>query len=192
MTRLCKTTGQLDNVSIRQSVELVVQASRGAEALHQAGLVHRDIKPGNIFVSEATVNSKPTAKLGDFGLVQILDSDTVTLTRAAETTGTPAYMSPEQSDFVTEVDSRSDVYSLGATLYHVLTGQTPFRGSSLAILRQVSEVEPTKPRQLNESVSHDLETILSPKRKTSKRLIKRRDCGLNLFRFFCFRFSRQV
>ena len=103
-----QTIGQLDNVSIRQSVELVVQASRGAEALHQAGLVHRDIKPGNIFVSEATVDSKPTAKLGDFGLVQILDSDTVTLTRAAETTGTPAYMSPEQSDFVTEVDSRSD------------------------------------------------------------------------------------
>ena len=144
---------QLDRNAVRQGVELVIQACQGAEAVHQAGMVHRDIKPGNIFVDQ------DISKLGDFGLARLLNGDTVTLTRAVETIGTPAYMSPEQTDYVADVDLRSDVYSLGATLYHVLTGQAPFRGSSLAILKQVTEVEPVKPGQLNESVSKELETI---------------------------------
>ena len=144
---------QLDRQAIKQGVELIVQACRGAEAVHQAGLVHRDIKPGNIFVEQNG------SKLGDFGLARLMDGDTVTLTRAAETTGTPAYMSPEQIDSAADVDNRSDVYSLGATLYHLLAGQAPFRGSSIAILKQVTEAEPLSPQVLNENVDRNLETI---------------------------------
>ena len=154
---LAETTvnGQIGKGSINESVRLLIQVCRGVQAVHDAGLVHRDIKPGNVFVD--AVNR--IAKLGDFGLARILNDDTVTLTRVAELAGTPAYMSPEQSQANGAVDARSDVYSLGATLYYVLTGQAPFQGSSIAVLKQAAEVEPLRPRQLNESVSRDLETI---------------------------------
>jgi serine/threonine protein kinase len=146
---------QLGKDDIEAGVRKLIQVCRGAEAVHEAGLVHRDIKPGNVFVDTKTGD----AKLGDFGLVRILDDDSLTLTRAADLAGTPAYMSPEQTDSEYKVDAASDVYSLGATLYQVLTGQPPFRGSSLAILRQIATVNPSPPKQLNEVVSADLETI---------------------------------
>jgi tetratricopeptide (TPR) repeat protein len=146
---------QMDADAIKQGASLLVQGCNGAQAIHDAALVHRDIKPGNIFVEP----EKLAAKIGDFGLARVLDSDTVTLTRAEELAGTPAYMSPEQTLANGEVDSLSDVYSLGASLYQILTGQPPFRGSSLAILKQVNEVQPVSPRLLNENVSQDFETI---------------------------------
>ena len=145
----------LDARSIEQGVKLLEQVCRGVQAVHDANLIHRDIKPGNIFVD----SSSSTAKLGDFGLIRILDEDTVTLTRAAELAGTPAYMSPEQTMANSELDATSDVYGLGASLYQTLTGQSPFRGSSVSILKQVNESQPLPPRQLNEHVSKDLETI---------------------------------
>ena len=123
--------------------------------MHDAELVHRDIKPSNMFVDTA----HDTAKLGDFGLVRILNDDTVTLTRVADLVGTPAYMSPEQTVPGRDVTALADVYGLGATLYQILTTQPPFRGSSLAILKQIHDEQPLPPRQLNESVSMELETI---------------------------------
>lgn len=146
---------QIQPEGMERSVNLLLQVCEGLSTVHAAGLVHRDIKPGNIFVDVY----KENAKLGDFGLARILSDDTVTLTQVAELAGTPAYMSPEQAQIDHQVDARSDIYSLGATLYHSLTGQPPFRGSSLAILKQVLEVDPTSPRTLNEFVSRDLETI---------------------------------
>ncbi|QEG20709.1 serine/threonine-protein kinase [Mariniblastus fucicola] len=152
---ISKRTRSLDSESIKQGIRLLIQICRGLQAVHDASLLHRDIKPGNIFV-DATSS---TAKLGDFGLIRFLDDDTVTLTRAAELAGTPAYMSPEQTVPNADLDATSDVYALGATLYQTLTGQPPFRGSSVAILKQVTEQLPLPPRQLNENVSADLETI---------------------------------
>ena len=146
---------KIDTQTIEQGVKFLIQICEGVQAVHNAGLVHRDIKPSNIFIDPAN----NTAKLGDFGLARVLDQDTVTLTRAAELAGTPAYMSPEQTVPQGEVAPASDVYALGATLYHILSGQPPFRGSSLAILKQVNDAQPPSPRQLNESVSRDLETI---------------------------------
>lgn len=152
---IAKRSGTLDAQSIEQGVKLLEQVCHGVQAVHDAKLLHRDIKPGNIFVD----SNSSTAKLGDFGLIRILDEDTVTLTRAAELAGTPAYMSPEQTVANSELDATSDVYGLGASLYQTLTGQPPFRGSSVSILKQVNESQPLPPRQLNEHVSKDLETI---------------------------------
>jgi len=152
---IAKRSGTLDVQSIEQGVKLLEQICQGVQAVHDAKLLHRDIKPGNIFVD----SNSSVAKLGDFGLIRILDEDTVTLTRAAELAGTPAYMSPEQTVPNSDLDSTSDVYGLGASLYQVLTGQPPFRGSSVSILKQVNESQPLPPRQLNEHVSKDLETI---------------------------------
>lgn len=148
-------SNEMDTDSIRQGASLLIQGCHGAQAVHNAALVHRDIKPGNIFVDPESL----TAKLGDFGLARILNNDTVTLTRAEELAGTPAYMSPEQTVANGNVDSLSDVYSLGASLYQVLTGQPPFRGSSLSILKQVNEVQPVAPSLLNENVSKSFDTI---------------------------------
>jgi tRNA A-37 threonylcarbamoyl transferase component Bud32/tetratricopeptide (TPR) repeat protein len=150
-----KSKQKLDSEAIERGVKLVVQVCDGVQAVHHANLIHRDIKPSNIFIDSAT----STAKLGDFGLIRILGDDTVTLTRAAELAGTPAYMSPEQTIPNGDIESTSDVYSLGATLYQTLTGQPPFRGSSVAILKQVNESQPLPPQQLNEFVTKDLETI---------------------------------
>lgn len=150
-----KQLGEIQQANIQQGVHLLIQICSGVQAVHDAGLVHRDIKPGNLFVDQSGTD----AKLGDFGLARILSDDTVTLTQAAELAGTPAYMSPEQTHSQATVQFASDIYSLGATLYHLLTGQPPFRGSTMAILRQVNENLPLPPRQMNERVSRDLEKI---------------------------------
>ncbi len=150
-----KSKRKLGTEAIDHGAKLLAQVCRGVQAVHDADLIHRDIKPSNIFVDA----SSDSAKLGDFGLIRILGDDTVTLTRATELAGTPAYMSPEQTDPNGQIDATSDVYSLGATLYQTLTGQPPFRGSTVAILKQVNDLQPLPPRQLNEFVTRDLETI---------------------------------
>ena len=125
----------LNSDTINEGVKFIIQICGGVSAVHAAELVHRDIKPSNIFISA----EKKFAKLGDFGLARLMNEDTLTLTRAAELAGTPAYMSPEQTTSEGEIGYLSDVYSLGATLYQLLTGQPPFRGSSMAILKQVND-----------------------------------------------------
>ena len=147
----------IDNRAIDNSVRWIRDIARGLAKVHQAEMVHRDIKPTNILLDRS--QDPPIAKLSDFGLVKHNRGESITLTRAAELVGTPAFMSPEQAQENAKVDERSDVYSLGATLYHSITGQPPFSGSSIAILRQITDVEPVSPRQLNEKVSRDLETI---------------------------------
>lgn len=150
-----RSQDSISQETISNAAGLLVQVCGGVQSVHDAGLVHRDIKPSNLFVDAKS----QIAKLGDFGLARILNDDTVTLTRAAELVGTPAYMSPEQTAPSGDVTQASDVYSIGATLYHILTGRPPFQGSSIAILNQINEVQPTPPTQLNEYVSRDFETI---------------------------------
>jgi serine/threonine protein kinase len=128
-----------------------------ADALHYAheqGVIHRDIKPSNLLLS-------PDGRLSvnDFGLARMLEQPGMTLT--GEFVGTPAYMSPEQ---VTAgripLDHRTDIYSLGATLYELLTLQPPFTGKQRdQILAQIVQKEPKAPRKLNKKVPVDLETI---------------------------------
>ncbi|MCA9176072.1 MAG: serine/threonine protein kinase [Planctomycetales bacterium] len=132
-----------------------------AEALvaaHEAGLLHRDVKPANVLVDERS----GAVKVADFGLVRdsVNDRDTTELTKTGQMMGTPAYMAPEQARDARRADARSDIYSAGATLYCLLTGRPPFQAASLVEqLRQVMHDEPVSPRRLNPSVPKDLETI---------------------------------
>src|SRR5262249_55602078 len=118
--------GQLDEVlkreplSIRGAVELIVNVSRTVHYAHEHGILHRDIKPGNILLDQ-----KGEPHLTDFGLARLVESES-TVTRTMEVLGTPSYMAPEQAVGNNDVvSSATDVYGLGAVLYQLLTGHPP-------------------------------------------------------------------
>ncbi|MSU35668.1 MAG: hypothetical protein EXS36_11250 [Pedosphaera sp.] len=131
-------------------------AARAVAHAHAQGVLHRDLKPANILIDSA---NEP--QITDFGLAKEMDA-TVSLTGSREVFGSPGYMPPEQADpSFGEVGFASDVYSLGATFYHLLTGRAPFLGAtSTAILHQALHSEPVSPRQLNPAVPKDLETVI--------------------------------
>jgi urea transport system substrate-binding protein len=114
---LLRRTGPLP---AKRATEVLLQAAHGLVAAHDAGLVHRDLKPGNLLVT-----ADGTIKLGDFGVAKYSPSDSLSLTRDGQLIGTPHYMSPEQCAG-NPVDVRSDIYSLGATYYTLLTGNVPY------------------------------------------------------------------
>jgi serine/threonine protein kinase len=128
---------------LREIVRIGMQAAHGLAAAHAQGLIHRDIKPGNILLEPPQGH----VKLTDFGLARVADD--VKLTRTGFVSGTPLYMAPEQA-FGEEVDVRSDLFSLGAVLYEMCAGQPPFQGNSaLAILKQITDVKHKPLRELN-------------------------------------------
>ena len=146
--------GQMLSARLRQTPPLpLVEAVRmgremalGVAAAHQKGLIHRDIKPGNVWLEGANQQ----VRLLDFGLARVAtedsDVDCPTLTGEGMVVGTPAYMSPEQGRSE-EVDSRSDLFSLGVVLYQMTTGELPFKGSStLAVLTSLALDAPRPPR----------------------------------------------
>jgi tetratricopeptide (TPR) repeat protein/tRNA A-37 threonylcarbamoyl transferase component Bud32 len=136
-----------------EAVAVVVQAADGLAAAHAAGLAHRDVKPGNILVETATGQVKVT----DFGLARA-EALAQSLTPDGAVLGTPVYMSPEQAQGAA-TDARTDVYSLGVTLYESLTGEVPFRGTTHRVLQQVVQDEPPPARRLHDGLPRDLETI---------------------------------
>ena len=132
------------------------QIAHIADALHYAhlcGVVHRDVKPANVLVTEAG-----DLLVSDFGLAAHADAG-VKLTVEGDLIGTPAYMSPEQARGGHQVDGRSDIYSLGVMLYQMLCGGLPFDGNWSMVIQQVMTKEPTPPRRLRASVPIELETI---------------------------------
>ncbi|MEW6745263.1 MAG: protein kinase [Planctomycetota bacterium] len=134
---------------------LVLQVADALEHAHEAGVIHRDVKPSNILVRE-----DGTALLTDFGLAR--EEGLATLTLTGEVAGTPYYLSPEQAMARPSIlDPRTDVYSLGVTLFELLTLRRPFEGKSTreVIERLLSGAEPGSPRRLNRLVPRDLETI---------------------------------
>lgn len=138
----------------REAASMVRQIAEAVAHAHKCGVIHRDLKPQNVIVDE---DGKP--HLTDFGLARWA-TDEETITQESLVAGTPAYMSPEQARGDTKhADERSDIYSLGAMLYELLAGETPFRGDTLAVLRQIVDDEPTQPRKLNTRVHVDLQTI---------------------------------
>jgi serine/threonine-protein kinase len=139
----------------REAAQLVETLARAVHAMHQRGILHRDLKPMNVLLT-----ADGTPKITDFGLAKLLDAD-IGLTRSETMLGTPSYMAPEQAAGDTQkVGEPADIYSLGAILYELLTGRAPFQGATpLSTLLQVRTQEPFPPRRLRPSLSRDLETI---------------------------------
>jgi len=153
--------GQLDEIlrrepmSIRRAAELLVKIARTVHFAHERGILHRDIKPGNILLDK---NGEP--HLTDFGLARLVETES-TVTRTMEVLGTPSYMAPEQAAGRTaQLTRATDTYALGAVFYQLLTGQPPFAGgTTYETIRLVLETEPRKPQLWNSKVDVDLETI---------------------------------
>jgi TolB-like protein/Flp pilus assembly protein TadD/predicted Ser/Thr protein kinase len=153
--------GQLDEVvsrvpmSIRQAVELIAKVARTVHYAHEHGILHRDIKPGNILL-----DGKGEPHLTDFGLARLVESES-TVTRTLEVLGTPSYMSPEQAaGHNAKLTRATDVYGLGAVFYQLLTGHPPFAGgTTYETIKLLLETEPRHPRLWNPKVDRDLSTI---------------------------------
>src|SRR5262245_12110710 len=139
----------------RQAAALLATLAEAMHAAHQSGVVHRDLKPGNILVT-----AEGTPKVSDSGLARRLDH-AGRLTRSGTPLGTPSYMAPEQAaGQASAVGPVVDVYALGAILYELLTGRPPFKGETeAATLQQVLTASPVPPSRLNAAVPRDLETI---------------------------------
>ena len=138
-----------------EALRIISECAKGLRAIHLAGLVHRDIKPANIFLA-----ADGTAKVGDLGLArQILDDDKITFT--GDMVGTPAYMAPEQALGTQDIDGRADLYALGTALYHLLTGNAPFMGSSPFVVGHRVISEPAQdPREINRSLSPGVAAVI--------------------------------
>jgi serine/threonine protein kinase len=133
---------------------LVETLARAVHHAHQRGILHRDLKPGNVLLTE---HGQP--KLTDFGLAKKLDADRG-MTQSGAIVGTPSYMAPEQAAARKDLTTAADTYSLGAILYELLTGQAPFRGANpLDIVLQVLDQPPPPPRSLNRRIDRGLELI---------------------------------
>jgi len=133
-----------------------IDMARALAAVHEAGLLHRDVKPSNILL-----RTNGTALLGDFGIVREIGGEV--LTRAGDFLGTPAYAAPEHlRGMSTDVDARTDVYALGVTLYHALTLRLPFKGKTTPVLLQQIENGAALPlRRANPALPKDLQTIVA-------------------------------
>jgi tetratricopeptide (TPR) repeat protein len=148
--------GKRGRDSWRQVAQLGVQAAEALEHAHQMGIVHRDVKPANLLL-----DGRGQVWVSDFGLAHVQHGE-ASLTQTGDLVGTLRYMSPEQALAKrVPIDHRTDVYSLGATLYELLTLQPVFAGGDRQeLLRQIASEEPLRPRRLNKSVPAELETIV--------------------------------
>jgi TolB-like protein/predicted Ser/Thr protein kinase/Flp pilus assembly protein TadD len=153
--------GQLDQIArrepmlTRRAAELLVKIARTVQFAHERGILHRDIKPGNILLDQ---NGEP--HLTDFGLARLIEQES-TVTNSFDVLGTPSYMAPEQAaGHVKKLSPAADVYSLGAVFYQMLTGQPPFAGgTTYETIRLVMETEPRSPQLWNPKIDRDLATI---------------------------------
>jgi len=153
--------GQLDEVvrrkplSIQRAVGLIAKVARTVHYAHEHGILHRDIKPGNILI-----DGKGEPHLTDFGLARLVEAES-TITGTLEVLGTPSYMAPEQAvGNNTKLTNATDVYGLGAVLYQLLTGQPPFAGgTTYETIKLLLDTEPRQPRLLNPKVDRELSTI---------------------------------
>jgi tRNA A-37 threonylcarbamoyl transferase component Bud32 len=150
-------------LSFAEIVSITRQISAGLAAAHSAGLVHRDLKPDNLFLVERP-GEPQLVKVMDFGVAKVMDLSTadVKLTRTGYLVGTPQYMSPEQINGV-DIDKRTDIYALGVILYEMCTGTKPFRGDTLgqmliAHLQQI--MPPIDPKLRHHDVPADIEWII--------------------------------
>ena len=148
LTEYCDRQG----LTVKARLELFVAVCQAVQHAHQKGIIHRDLKPGNVLVTE--VDGRPTPKVIDFGVAKATEVRLTDLSfeDVGAVVGTPAYISPEQADPSSlDIDTRTDIYSLGVILYELLVGSPPLeaaqlrRGAILEMMRMVREVEPPRP-----------------------------------------------
>jgi serine/threonine protein kinase len=142
-----------NNLSTKERLDLFIQVCNAVQHAHQKGIIHRDIKPSNVMVTHH--DGKPVPKVIDFGIAKAINqrlTEKTLFTRYAHIIGTPAYMSPEQAELSDlDIDTRTDIYSLGVLLYELLTGTTPFseedlrKAGYIEMQRIIREKEPLKP-----------------------------------------------
>ncbi len=139
---------------INRAVEIAAQVAEGLDYAHKQGVVHRDIKPANIMMLK-----DGTLRITDFGIARI---QATSKTATGAVLGTPAYMSPEQVNQNKSVDGRADIFSLGVTLFELLTGEKPFAADSIpALLYRIANVEHSDPREFNPNIPAGLVTIIN-------------------------------
>ena len=148
ITEYCDAGG----LDLKARLDLFAAVCQAVQHAHQKGVIHRDLKPSNVLIADQ--NNKPAPKVIDFGIARAVDdqrSGGSLVTEHGQMIGTPEYMSPEQATGEIDIDTRTDVYSLGVLLYELLTGSTPVerasleRGGRLEIRRLISEIEPVTP-----------------------------------------------
>jgi eukaryotic-like serine/threonine-protein kinase len=166
-----------NNLSIEDRLELFDQVCNAVQHAHTKGIIHRDIKPSNILVS--TQDGRPHTKVIDFGIAKATASKLTEKTLFTEhkaLIGTPEYMSPEQAEGSLDIDTRTDVYSLGVLLYELLTGTTPFTGKELRsaafgeLQRIIREVEPPKPSTRLSANTDTIASVAARRHTEPKRL----------------------
>jgi len=158
-----RIANHLGRVPVGLSCEIVRQVAIGLQHAFERKMVHRDIKPANLMI-HWDGNGAGTAKLMDMGLVLVMSDDVEekTVTRAGQVMGTPDYMSPEQGWDTATVDIRSDIYSLGCTLFRLLTGKIPFSGSNpLQVLSQRLQRDAPSVRTICDDISEDVAAVVS-------------------------------
>jgi serine/threonine protein kinase len=152
-------------LAIKERLKLFLQVCEGVQHAHQKAIIHRDLKPSNILIVE--IDGKPVPRIIDFGLAKAAsNSSSIEVTQPGAFVGTPGYISPEQAEpTMHDVDTRTDVYSLGAVLYELLTGFLPFDISQWKkhrieeSLRQLRELDPPRP---SAKVSANPQTSTAP------------------------------
>lgn len=158
LTQVIDRLGVAGRLDWRHAFKTTVHVGRALEYAHDQGIIHRNVTPTNILL-EATTK---TARLGDLMLAKALEgSQAQQITRPGELVGDVAYMSPERTRGMGEVDGRSDLYALGATAYALLTGRPPFEGKTLVEkIMQIRQTEPVKPTKFQLSIPHRFESVV--------------------------------